>query len=152
MVFFKFIWLLSVLLSKQPDVVSVAVTKASVTAGKTDTLRLKVQVKEGFHIQGNILKDESLVPTTLTLSHPDGIETGAAVFPPAKEFLLQGTEDPLDVYDGSFEIVVPLKATPSLQKGSYTLQAALRYQACDVRTCFFPKTKEFYIPLQVQKK
>ena len=132
----------------QKDIITVAVPEVVLSEGANSKIRIMVQVKEGYHIQGNILKDESLIPTTLIIAKSEGLQTGSPVFPRAKKFKLEGSEEPLDVFDGSFEIIVPLQ-TQGVKTGTYCLEASLRYQACDARTCFFPKTKRFSIPVKV---
>ena len=135
----------------QKDIITLVVPEVILSAGESSKIRIQVQVKEGFHIQGNILNDESLIPTTLTLGYTEGLQAGKPSFPRAKKFKLEGSEQPFEVFDGSFEIIVPLQ-TGGLKKGTYRLEANLHYQACDSRTCFFPKTKTFSIPVKVTGK
>jgi hypothetical protein len=133
---------------RQKDIITVLIPEVILQEGESTKIHVRVQVKEGLHIQGNILKDESLIPTTLTFTNEEGLEAGRPIFPPAKKFQLEGAEQSLEVFDGSFEIVLALR-TEGLKKGVYQLEASLHYQACDARTCFSPKTKTFFIPVKV---
>lgn len=132
----------------QKDIIILEVPEIMMSAGDSSLIRIQVQVKEGFHIQGNVLKDQALIPTTLTIRETTGLLTGSPVFPPVKKFRLEGSAQPLDVFDGTFEIGVPLR-TERLTKGLYRLEARLHYQACDARTCFFPRTKTLFIPVKI---
>jgi DsbC/DsbD-like thiol-disulfide interchange protein len=127
----------------------VKITAPDVTgyAGKSSRIILDVEVKEGYHIQANKVNDEFLVPTTVEVVTGKNIELGKQSFPVAKKFKLEGTNDFLDVYDGNFQITIPFKTQRGVKKGKYNLQARLRYQACDFKSCLFPKTIEFIIPL-----
>src|SRR4030095_3183660 len=108
-----------------------------------------VEVKEGYHIQANKVNDEYLIPTTVEVVADKNIEQGKQLFPVAKKFKLEGTNNFLDVYDGNFQITIPFKTQPRVKKGKYELQAKFRYQACDFKSCLFPKTIEFIIPLTI---
>jgi len=57
-----------------------------------------------------------------------------------KKFKLEGTDNFLDVYDGVFEIRISFKTIEKIPKGEHILGAKLRYQACDNKTCLFPKS------------
>jgi len=130
-------------------IVKISVPDATGYAGKSSRIILDVEVKEGYHIQANKVKDEFLVPTTVDVATDKNIELGKPSFPVTKEFKLEGTNDFLDVYDGNFQITIPFKTQRGVKKGKYNLQARLRYQACDFKSCLFPKTIEFIIPLTI---
>jgi len=137
---------------QQTEIVTLNVQKLVIKAGKHEKIRVDVKIKDGFHIQANKLQNEFLIPTTLKIVAHNNLKTGKQFFPPVKRFRLQGTSDSLDVFDGSFEISIPVKASKNIKEGNYNLQAEFRYQACDERICFFPKTIEFSIPVQVVAK
>ena len=132
------------------DVVTVHVRDVTIKTGKIGIVTIQVDVKEGYHIQANQTKDEFLIPTTIVVENSKNIKAGKAVFPESKKFRLEGTNDFMDVFDSSFQIKIPVRTTGQVEKGSYTLQAELRYQACDARTCLFPKTISFTIHYQIK--
>jgi hypothetical protein len=53
------------------------------------------------------------------------------------------------VYDGKFKISIPFDTNENIKRGKYTLEAKLHYQACDSKTCFFPKDIIFPISIKV---
>lgn len=122
------------------DVLKVSIPEVTVTAGENSVIKMKVEIKKGYHIQANKVNDDLLIPTTLKINENKNITTGRQEFPPAKKFKLEGTDNFLDVYDGAFEIKIPFKTTRKTPKGKYLLNAKLNYQACDSKTCLFPKT------------
>ena len=63
-----------------------------VRAGTTVKAVLQVKVAPGFHIQSDKPRDPSLVPLTLTIDVPQGIAVAGLTFPPAKDFLLKGSD------------------------------------------------------------
>jgi hypothetical protein len=134
-------------ISKQ--VVKITAPDITVYAGKSSLIILNVEVKEGYHIQANKVNDEFLIPTTVEIKTGKEMEQGVQSFPMAKKFKLEGTNDSLDVYDGTFQITIPFKTRPGVNKGQYNFQGKLRYQACDSKSCLFPKTIEFIIVLTI---
>jgi DsbC/DsbD-like thiol-disulfide interchange protein len=70
-------------------------------------------------------------------------------FPPPKKFRLEDTDIFLDVYDGVFEIRIPITVAKEIPRGIHTLKANLQYQACDNKTCLFPKNITFSFTLKV---
>lgn len=143
-------WFVVLMFLQQGEIIFVSAEKVLLHPGKPDTLRIQISVKEGYHIQANRLKDESLIPTSISFpKKQEEIITGEALFPKAKKLLLTGTEDSLDVFDGHFEMAVPIKAEPNLRAGNYLLHAIIRYQPCDHRSCLFPRTKEFDVEVEV---
>jgi hypothetical protein len=51
---------------------------------------------------------------------------------------LAGAESDLSIYDGTFEIRLPLDAPRGAAPGEVTLKGALHYQACNDRICLRP--------------
>lgn len=136
---------------KLSGIVGVYVSETILAPGKSRVVSIQVDVKEGYHIQANKVKDKSLIPATLEITPGSKLLTGKPVFPRHKLFRLEGTEDDLNVFDGKFEIKVSVKAPINTPSGNYVIKAKLRYQACDAKTCLFPRVIEFEIPVVVAK-
>lgn len=134
----------------QRDVVSVSVEETVVNRGKDNRVTVWVEVQEGYHIQANEVSDESLIPTTLVVDSTRNLGVSRQKFPRRKKFRLEGTDMVLDVYDGKFPVTLYIRVAPGVPAGKTTLNARLRYQACDARTCFFPRVVEFSIPVEVR--
>jgi hypothetical protein len=127
------------------------VPAVSIERGKADTAHVTVTVQPGFHVQANPASDEYLIPTTLTVTASRGITAGKLLYPKGKEHKLQGSEDKMSTYAGTFEIAVPLKAARTATFGPRKLRAALRFQACDDKACFAPTSIPVEIEVQVVK-
>ena len=133
-----------------PVIVTVNVTESIVYAGTSTLIPLWVEVKKGYHIQANRVNDQSLIPTTLEINDDKNITISKQEFPPSKQFKLEGTSIFLDVYDETFPIKLFLSPVAKTQAGKYILGAKLRYQACDSKSCLFPKVIDFSIPVEVK--
>jgi len=122
------------------DILKITVPEVVVYAGKSSVIKMEIEIKKGYHIQANKVNDELLIPTTVEINEDKNITTGRQEFPSAKKLKLEGTDNFLAVYDGIFEIRVPFKTVKKIPKGEYILDAKLHYQACDNKTCLFPKS------------
>jgi thioredoxin:protein disulfide reductase len=114
--------------------------RGPVRAGTTVRAVLEVNVAPGFHVQSDRPRDPSLIPLTLTITPPRGIAVRETVFPPSKDFTLEGSDQPLAVFEGTFPISVQLAIAKDHAAGEVAIPARLRYQACDDKTCFRPMT------------
>jgi len=129
---------------------SVTVDKSIVDAGMTTVVSIWVEIKMGYHVQANKVDDESLIPTTLEVSSVEGITIGQQEFPRTKPFKLEGTDSFLNVYDGKFPIKLSVSSVAEMKTGTYVLAAKLHYQACDSKSCLFPRAVDFSIPIEVK--
>lgn len=131
------------------DILNIAVAEIVVHAGKSSVIKMEIEIKKGYHIQVNKVKDDLLIPSTVEINDDKNITIGRQKFPPAKKFKLEGTNNFLDVYDGVFEIRIPIKTVAKTPKGEHMLDGKLHYQACDNRTCLFPKSIGFSISIKI---
>ena len=114
----------------------------TIAANKPATLELRFQVISGYHVNSHTPKSEFLIPTAVTLQPAAGVKPGELQYPHGVPFSF--ASDPstkLDVYAGMFTVKVPVVASA----GEHSLDASLKYQACDNASCYPPRT----IPLKV---
>lgn len=105
-------------------------------AGAADTVELRFRVDPGFHINSHQPKDELLIPTALTLEPAPGVRVVSVEYPKGQPFKLPSSNDPLDVYQNEFRVMVRVQA----KAGTASLTGSLHYQACDNAACFPPRT------------
>lgn len=147
------IFLVAVTSAKQtnPDViVKVNAPKVTVEAGRHSVIQIVVEIKNGYHIQANKVSNESMIPTTLDISSDKSLIVKKQVFPSAKKFKLEGTEEYLDVYDGRFDISIFFNTSRQTKKGLHRLDGKLNYQACDSIRCLFPRAAGFSMEIEVR--
>ena len=114
----------------------------TVAAGKHGTLDLRFHILPGYHVNSHTPKSDFLIPTALTLQPANGVTASAPEYPAGTPFAFSfDPNEKLDVYASDFTIKLPVVATA----GSHTVEASLKYQACDHASCFPPKT----LPVQV---
>ena len=110
-----------------------------VTPGGTIRLAVKVTLPDGFHAQSNAPRDKYLIPATLGFRAPDGMRVTEIVFPPARDFLLEGNPEPLLVFEQSFLVGAVIEVDAAASPGSVQVPARFRFQACDDRVCYMPQ-------------
>ncbi|HYN10778.1 MAG TPA: cytochrome c biogenesis protein CcdA [Vicinamibacterales bacterium] len=121
-------------------------------AGSSVRLALKVTLAEGFHVQSNQPRDATLIPTVLAIDPPAGATAVEAVFPRAIDFKLEGSPEPLAVFEREFVIGARLQIDALQPPGDLVIPARLRYQACDDKQCFRPMTADVSWTVRVVPK
>jgi DsbC/DsbD-like thiol-disulfide interchange protein len=129
---------------KRIDIVGQAVPGALVTA------KIKVQLEKGYHVHSSKPSEPQYIATKLTLEPPAGAKAGTILYPEGKSEKVVGLDKPLSVYEGEFEVSVPVGLSASARL-PLTIPAALRYQACKGAQCYAPQTLKFDIPLSGSK-
>jgi hypothetical protein len=115
--------------------------------GATAKIEMDLRVGDGFHINSNRPKSDLLIPTTLKLTAPQPIAVASIQYPPGEDQSFPfAPSEKLSVYSGDFSLSVVLKTAPKAPAGTYTVSGDLRYQACDKRACYPPKS----MPVQFQ--
>jgi hypothetical protein len=111
--------------------------QVTVPAGKSTGVVLHFRVAAGLHVNSHAPKDDSLIPTSLSIPAESGVKLDAAIYPQGTDFTLPADpQSKLSVYTGDFAIQAHITAAP----GDHLVEAKLRYQACDQQQCMPPKT------------
>lgn len=114
----------------------------SVKAGSHASVELRFKVLDGYHVNSHTPRSEFLIPTQLKIQPTAGVTAGSPEYSSGQEFTLSADPgEKLDVYTGIFSIRLPLVAAA----GEHTMNAMLRYQACDRAACYPPKS----LPVQI---
>lgn len=109
----------------------------TIAANKPATVKLHFRIDPNFHINSHTPKSEMLIPTKIAVEDLTGAEVSDVDFPVGTPYSFAfEPKTKLDVYTGDFTLTAHIKAKP----GTYTLKAALHYQACDQAACYPPKT------------
>ena len=135
---------------QQRETVTYAPEPAVVVAGKRSVVEIRLLVAAGYHVNSHAPKSDLLIPTAVTLEAGDAAVTvGAVEYPAGNRYRF--TSDPgdptavgetLDVYTGAVVLRVPVTAAA----GEHVLKGVLRYQACDQRACYPPRSLALLVP------
>jgi thiol:disulfide interchange protein len=112
-------------------------------SGGTTRVALSVSLPERLHVQSDRPRDPSLIPTVLTVETPAGVRVTNLIYPEPSDFTLEGETTPLAVFDNEFVVGAELQLDASVVPGDLMVPGRLRYQACDDKVCFQPRTERF---------
>jgi len=128
------------------------VEQQAIQPGQTVTLVLRVELPENMHVQSDEPRDPFVIPTLLTFTLPEGITVDEITYPESTDFLLEGWDEPLAVFEHEFTIAVRLALDTDVSPGDIVVHGRLRYQACDDRVCFAPATAAVEWHMQVEPR
>jgi hypothetical protein len=131
--------------------VSVAPIDTVVVArGGKAPLDLALRVNKGFHVNSHQPNDELLLPTVVHLNPPEGIVIMNIAYPEAEDLAMPfAGHDKMSVYSGSFEVTAEVRVAKSVMAGTQRVHGEVRYQACDNRQCFPPKSTPLEFDVKV---
>ena len=132
---------------KQPSVTMAPVGNVQLRAGASTSVEMDFRIGSEFHINSHHPKADYLIPTVLKLNAPEQLTVADLQYPAGEEMAFAfAPNDKLSVYSGDFSINAVLKAPAKAAAGSYPVKGELRFQACDHRACYPPRS----IPVQFQ--
>jgi DsbC/DsbD-like thiol-disulfide interchange protein len=109
----------------------------TVTANRRSTLEVHFRVLPGYHVNSHTPTEQFLIPTALTVPAAAGLKPGEPAYPAGQPYSFSfDPKNKLSVYAGDFIVKLPVTAAP----GAHSIDASLRYQACNNASCFPPKT------------
>ena len=136
--------------SQETSIVTIIPSKqVTVARGQTAQLSVRAKIKKGFHIQANPAANEFLIPATLTIKANEGIVPDKPVYPPGHPYRLKGSTEDLFTYEDELMIRLPVKVLDFAPAGNTSLTGELRFQPCDDRRCFFPRSVSVVIPVKI---
>ncbi|MFY9826603.1 MAG: protein-disulfide reductase DsbD domain-containing protein, partial [Thermoanaerobaculia bacterium] len=118
-------------------------------AGKPARVAALVTIEPGWHVNAHKPTFDYLIPTVLKLRLPAGWLPEQVLYPKAEMKTFSFVKEPLAVYDGDVVMLARLQVPAGTKPGSYPVEAALRYQACNDSQCLPPVTAEAKIQLTV---
>ena len=127
--------------------VTASASAGHVKPGQRISLTLDIELKPDMHVYAPSV--EGYIPIAWTMAPSDAIAVGKVVTPPSKMLRLPAIDETLPVYGGRFKLVRDITIA-SNAKGEITAAGSLRYQACDDRMCYLPKTVPVTWTLRVQ--
>ena len=123
-----------------------------VRAGEVLMVKTKALIKPGFHIFAINKQSVGPVASKVTIKPENLISAvGRTLEPTPITKHDQGFQVDVYFHEGTITFETPVKLTPTLNPGEYSLIAELLYQACDPRICYPPKTAEMTVTFLVEE-
>ncbi len=117
--------------------------------GQRVALVLEVEPKDGMHVYAPGV--EGYIPVAWTMSGVDGAQLPAPRYPPSVSKHLPAIDETVEVYEGAFRVLGDVRLLGGRRlpeelagRDELVLEGEFKYQACDAKKCYFPRT----IPLQ----
>lgn len=113
-------------------------------------VNVKADIQSGYHINANKVSDEDLIPTAMTVDAGE-LKLSKISWPASKKYKFSFSETELEVFEGSINIGINLKAPKNIKPGKYEVTGSLNYQACNDRACFSPKDAPFTVTVIIKE-
>jgi len=118
--------------------------------GEAVETKIPAAIDFGFHVNSNTPSEEYLIPLKLTWKATGALEAGQVTYPKPTMEKYAFLDKPLSVFTGKFDIVAHFKIPANAPVGPGAAVGQLKYQACNDKMCFQPKTIEVTVPYAVQ--
>ena len=124
------------------DVVKPEVYASMEPAARGGAFQIAVvmNIRPGFHVNAREKSEEYLIATDLKAELPSGFSTGEVVYPKGKLETFTFSKKPLNVYQGTVILRLPVNALATAPLGAQHIPLKLRYQACSTELCLPPTT------------
>ncbi len=129
---------------------SYSASDTTLSAGGTAALILDIEFKPGMHVYAPGVSSD-YIPIDWKEPESKGWIAGPVVYPASKKLRLEAIHETVPVFEGHFRLVrdltvgQPAETGPLLDaNGELAVEGAFKYQACDARECYPPKS----IPLK----
>jgi len=124
------------------DVVSPSayVSLDPVARGSSFQLAVVLKIRPGFHINAREKSEDYLIATDLKADVPAGFKMGEVSYPKGKLRPFTFSKKPLNVYEDTVILRLPLTALPTAPLGAQHIPLKVRYQACSTEICLPPVT------------
>jgi DsbC/DsbD-like thiol-disulfide interchange protein len=123
--------------------------RVTLKPGATVRTQLRIQIAEGFHVQANPASNRFLIPTEVKFEPAGGIKADELTYPPGQPHRLQGADSDISTYEGFIQVGVTIQAEETADPGDLEYRGSLRYQACDAKRCFPPKSIPVSVPVRI---
>jgi len=117
--------------------------------GEVTVVSLRAVLPPGFHANSNTPTDAYLIP--LTLKWTGGpLQSDAITYPKPALEKYSFSDKPLSVVTGEFTITTKFKIPADAPSGPSAQNGTLKYQACNDRMCFAPKTLPVTLTVNIE--
>jgi thiol:disulfide interchange protein DsbD len=133
------------------DVVSPTVYVSAEPAARGVPFQVAVvfKTRPGFHVNAREKSADYLIATDLRAEMPAGFKAGDVVYPKGQLHTFTFSKNPLNVYEGTVTLRMPVTALASAPVGPQQIPLKLRYQACSMTVCLPPVTIDLQAPINI---
>jgi thiol:disulfide interchange protein DsbD len=111
-----------------------------VPRGRAFEIAVVAKISPGFHINAHVPSEDYLIPTKILADLSPGVFLVETAYPRGVMRAFRFSKTPLRVYEGSFTVLMKLRANGSAPIGPQKIGLTVGYQACNQDACL-PPTK-----------
>ena len=108
--------------------------------GSSFQIAVVMKIRPGFHVNAREKSEDYLIATDLKSELPAGFKAGEVAYPRGKFEKFTFSKIPLNVYQDTVTLFMPVTALASAPLGEQHIPLKLRYQACSSEICLHPVT------------
>jgi hypothetical protein len=108
--------------------------------GSSFQVAVVMKIRPGFHVNAREKSEDYLIATDLKSELPAGFKAGEVAYPKGKLEQFAFSKIPLNVYQDTVTLFLPVTALASAPLGEQHIPLKLRYQACSSEICLPPVT------------
>ncbi len=108
--------------------------------GSQFQIAVVLKIRPGFHVNAREKSEDYLIATDLRADAPAGFQLGEVSYPKGALHTFTFSKKPLNVYEDTIILRLPVTALASAPLGAQRLPLKLRYQACSTEICLPPVT------------
>jgi Disulphide bond corrector protein DsbC len=108
--------------------------------GSKFEIAVVMKIRTGFHVNAREKSEEYLIATDLKSELPSGFTSSEVAYPKGKLEKFSFSKTPLNVYQDTVVLRMPVTALASAPLGEQHIPLKLRYQACSMEICLPPVT------------
>lgn len=137
--------------SRRVNAVTIRISPTRLTAKPGDAITIKVvlEIDEGWHLYGENPESEFLLASTVTVDASEQVAIGKMKSPQAQSKLDPILQQALSTYSGRIEFEVPLTIGSNAKPGKIPLSISVKTQACDKNRCLPPQSTSFALEIEV---
>jgi thiol:disulfide interchange protein len=132
----------------RPETVAAHLNFTAVHPGQQAGVAVVLDLQSGFHAQSHTPKDPNLIALSVRTDANPQITFGQPIYPPGHDENYPGL-GLVNVYSARTVIYVPVTVSNNAKPGPLTLSGTIRYQVCDDKMCFAPKTTPWKLETKV---
>jgi thiol:disulfide interchange protein DsbD len=111
-----------------------------VPRGRAFQIAVVAKISPGFHINAHMPSEDYLIPTKVMADLSPGVFLVETTYPRGVMRAFRFSKTPLRVYEGSFTVLMKLRANGTAPLGPQKIGLTVGYQACNQDACL-PPTK-----------
>lgn len=140
----------SLLMAQMAPTLTIAeVPTVKAKKGSVAVVSVRGVLPPGFHANSNTPSDAYLIPLALKWN-TGPLQSDEITYPKSTLEKYSFSDKPLSVVTGEFTITTKFKVPANAPSGPSAQNGTLKYQACNDRMCFAPKTLPVTIALNLE--